>query len=58
LLSEFWVLGYVGGDVETEINTPKPRKEQKMWCPVFQGQGAFFADEERRGGVAAIEQPR
>ena len=40
------------------LNTPKHRKEQKMWCPVFQGQGTFFADEERRGGVAAIEQPR
>ena len=23
-------------------NTPKHRKEQKMWCPVFQGQGTFF----------------
>ncbi|WP_139262338.1 hypothetical protein [Flavobacterium degerlachei] len=41
---------------ETAINTPKHRKEQKKWCP-FLGQGTFFADEERRGGVAAIEQP-
>jgi hypothetical protein len=25
---------------------------------LFRGQGTLFADEERSGGVAAIEQPR
>lgn len=33
-------------------NTPKHRKKQKKRCL----QGAFFVDEERSGGVAAIEQ--
>lgn len=56
-----WVVGYGvwGGNLEMrQSNTPKPRKEQKMWCPFSRGKEHFFADEERRGGVAAIEQPR
>jgi hypothetical protein len=37
--------------------TPPSTTRSKKSGARFQGKELFFADEERRGGVAAIEQP-
>ena len=52
LFSFFWER-----DLESGNQTPPSTARKKKVVPLFQGQGTFFADEERSGGVAAIEQP-
>ncbi len=39
------------------IKHPQAPQGANKVVPVFQGQGTLFVDEERSGGVAAIEQP-
>ena len=43
--------------MKSAINTPKHRKEQEKVVPLFRGKELSLADEERSGGVAAIELP-
>ena len=39
------------------IKHPQAPQEAKKVTPLFRGKELFFADEERSGGVAAIELP-
>jgi hypothetical protein len=48
-----------GNDLmKSAIKHPQAPQGAKKVVPLFWGKELFFADEERRGGVAAIEQPR
>jgi hypothetical protein len=44
--------------LEIGNQTPPSTARSKKSGALFQGKELFFADEERSGGVAAIEQPR
>jgi hypothetical protein len=44
--------------LKSAIKHPQAPQGAKKVVPLFRGKELFFADEERRGGVAAIEQPR
>ena len=50
----WWVLW--DGDLEKAIKHPQAPQGAKKVVPLFRARNFFFADEERRGGVAAIEQ--
>ena len=43
---------------KTAIKHPQAPQGTNKVVPPFSGQGTLFVDEERSGGVAAIEQPR